>query len=275
MPRRCDTSKPTWSWKLMHNFPSCLIDLTGVEISENVAWNSNSRLSNPIISATRLNSQTNIKIILQIWNIHVYGYTHIFKHASHLLYVYIHPINMNNCDVPIFKKIAYYIKCGNTLFLFMVLVTFIKNRLYCNSFVCLCFLFVIHKITQDNRWYFPSRDIDRCFLQVFTTWCFNKVFVSLSVCQSVCLSVWLFVSLSVCQSDCLSICLFVDLTVCQSVCLSICLFVSLSVCQSVCLSICLFVNLSVCLTLCLSFLLNHTFQLHGFSCWTILQIILN
>ena len=72
-----------------------------LSISENIAWNSNSRLSNPIISATRLNYQTNIKTILQIWNIHIYGYTNThFKHASHLLYAYKHPIN-TNCDVPI------------------------------------------------------------------------------------------------------------------------------------------------------------------------------
>jgi hypothetical protein len=62
-----------------------------------------------------------------------------------------------------------------------------------------------------------------------------SVFVFLSACLSV--------HLSVCLSVCLSTCLSVRLSVCPPVCLPVCL----SVCPPVCLSACLYVRLPVCL----------------------------
>ena len=110
------------------------------------------------------------------------------------------------------------------------------------------------------------------------------LFVSLSVC----LSLWLSVSLSVClvqawsyytahQTPCLNgQVLFVSLSVCLSLCQSVSLSVCLSLCPSVCLSVCLvqawsyyashqtpclngqvlFVCMPVCLSLCLSVCLS-------------------
>ncbi len=156
--------------------------------------------------------------------------------------------------------------------------------LYCNTFVCLCFLSVIHKIIQDNRWYFPSRDIDRCFLQVFTTWYFNKVFVSLSVCRSVCLSDSLsFISTQsyhsitrfylltnpanhsklnyiIEHSNIKTPVWFIELKS-LSVYLFICLSVYLYICLSVYLFICISVYLSICLYIWWMIFCFHTSKL--------------
>jgi hypothetical protein len=89
---------------------------------------------------------------------------------------------------------------------------------------------------------------------------FLSVYLYVSICQSVslsvCLSVWLFVYFSACLSLCLC------LSFCQPTCFSICdcLYVSLSFCLPVflslclcnlCVSICIYVCLSVCLCVCL------------------------
>jgi hypothetical protein len=85
--------------------------------------------------------------------------------------------------------------------------------------------------------------------------------ICLSVCEPACLSICLFLCLSVCLSSCqsfflsscrcvyLSVCLSVS--VCLSLYLSVCLFIWLSVCRSVCVPIYLFVWLSACLPACL------------------------
>ena len=77
----------------------------------------------------------------------------------------------------------------------------------------------------------------------------------MSICLSVCLSVFLFVCLSVSLFVCLSVCLYVFLSVCLSLFLYVCLCVRLYLC-SVFLFVCLFSYLSICPYVCLSLCLS-------------------
>ena len=84
-----------------------------------------------------------------------------------------------------------------------------------------------------------------CLVYVYLSLC---LFVFMSVCLNVYMSVFLFVFMSICLYVYLSSCLFVFMSICFNVCLSLCIFVFMSICLF-CLFVCLsnFVYLNFCI----------------------------
>jgi len=111
---------------------------------------------------------------------------------------------------------------------------------------------VVENKAQDSKWGW-YRD-DWCIIALMDAVCLD---VHLSVCPSMCMSIYLYVHLSVCPSIYMSIYLYVHLSVCPSACpshlyvfpsiwKSIYLDVHLPGCPSICMSIYMYVHLSVC-----------------------------
>ncbi len=104
---------------------------------------------------------------------------------------------------------------------------------------------VVKNKAQVSKWGW-YRD-DWCIIALMDAVCLD---VHLSICPSMCMSIYLYDHLSgcpsylfVCPSICMSIYLDVQLSICPSMWMSIYQYVHLSVCPSICMSIYLYVHL--------------------------------